>query len=118
MKATVALTSILVCALGAGWTWLLSGRTLQEADNLSSVLSGLVSTAFGIFGLVFGALALRPERSSPSSRSQPDGEPAVETDRRPGKGSVWVEGDVYGPIVTGDKNRLKNATGDKNRREN
>ncbi|MGW0058606.1 hypothetical protein ACWDTT_01585 [Streptosporangium sandarakinum] len=108
MKAVVALTSILVCALGAGWTWLLSGRTLQEADSLSSVLSGLVSTAFGIFGLVFGVLALRPQRSGPTSQSEPDGEPTTETNGRPGKGSVWVEGDVYGSIVTGDKNRREN----------
>lgn len=59
VKLVTALVPILLCAGLSGWAWYLSGRSLQEADNASSVLGGFAAVVFGVTGVLLGVAALR-----------------------------------------------------------
>ncbi|MEV5819602.1 hypothetical protein ABUL04_08570 [Micromonospora harpali] len=96
-KSLLALAST-VCAAGmGGWAWFLSGKTLQEADNWSSVFAGFAAVAFGVAGVVLSILSLRGPRDASSPEVNESAAPATTR-------SVRVEGDVDAPVITGDDN--------------
>ncbi|MFF5108634.1 hypothetical protein [Streptosporangium sp. NPDC000509] len=100
----MAIVLIMLC-IGVGiWSWYLFQLPLEEADSRSSVLSGFASVVFGVFGLIFGFLAMRRPPEPPAT-PRPRGRATKSTpESPPGSRSVQIGGDVHGPVVTGDDN--------------
>jgi hypothetical protein len=89
---------LLVSALGAGvWTWWLAGKTVEVADQWSSVLTGIATLLLAPAGLVVGVLALRAPGTAPPT--PPPQQPASRT-------QTVQAGEVSAPIINGDENRV------------
>jgi hypothetical protein len=89
---------LLISALGTGvWTWWLAGKTVEVADQWSSVLAGIATLLFAPAGLVVGVLALRAPGTAPSTPAQ----------QQPVSRTQTVQADtVSAPIINGDENRV------------
>lgn len=96
VKLVTALVLILLGGGLGGWAWYLSGRSLQEADNASSVLGGVAAVVFGVIGVVLGMAALRQTKQAAQGQAA-GGNGSVIGDR-----AVSVAGGVRGHVITGD----------------
>lgn len=88
---------ILLCGGLAGWAWYLSGRSLQDAGNASSVLGGFAAVVFGVTGVVLGVAALRQTTQQAGHDQGAGGNGPVMGDR-----AVYVPGSFRGNVFTGD----------------
>lgn len=101
-RRTKSLIALTLMASGAGigaWAWFLSGKTLQEAGNWSSVLAGFTAVTFGLAGLLVAVLALPTSRRKSIARVD-------EIAKLVSIRSVQVEGSVKAPVIAGDKNKV------------
>jgi hypothetical protein len=95
--------ALLVSGVGCGiWAWFLAGKTVDVADQWSSVAAGFAALLLGLPSLVIAVLALR--NAAPPSPALPGPAAAVP---RVGPRGVSVGGSVSAPIVTGDHNRVQ-----------
>lgn len=101
----VAGTALLLCFVGGGgWFWFLSGRTLEDADRLSSILAGFASLLFGLTGVAFGYAAMHQRHGSKRELVGPASYAVTPTAaEKPAEPPTYVGGDVHGPLVTGNK---------------
>jgi hypothetical protein len=99
----VIAVALLLSSLGCGiWAWFLAGKTLDVANQWSSVAAGFAALLLGLPSLVIAVLSLRS--AAPPSPAQPG--PAAAASRVGPRG-VSVGGSVSAPIVTGDNNRVQ-----------
>ncbi len=95
-RGLIVAGALLVSAAGAAlWTWFLAGKTLDVADQWSSVLTGVVTILLAPAGLVVGVMALRSPSPAQSALQQPANRTQVVQAR-----------DVSAPIINGDGNQV------------
>jgi hypothetical protein len=89
---------LLLSAAGAGlWTWFLAHKTLEVADQWSSVLTGVATILLAPAGFVVGVVALRS--SGQGQLAPPPQQPANRT-------QIVQAGEVSAPIINGDGNQV------------